>query len=277
MIDAAQRGDTAAIAAAMRTGNDEFDVNARDIQHGMTALLWACSCDEADVVKLLLMDPRVDRRALSKYEMAVLHHAAAANAMRVLPLLLDDDASFPVDGCNEWKETALHLAAAAGHRAAVGALLRAGASVTATDKWGRTPSFVARQQGLQPGDLGLPSENELETQTATEATTLAHAHAHVDLFRELAELQTKRKEKNNASAVGDVEVKHMFSPMRTAAKADVLKLSSTLLAEGITEAPPPPLVQRPQPPPSPPPPPPTGTRPAPSSRSTKAAAHTAPF
>ena len=144
MIDAAQRGDTAAIAAAMRTGNDEFDVNARDIQHGMTALLWACSCDEADVVKLLLMDPRVDRRALSKYEMAVLHHAAAANAMRVLPLLLDDDASFPVDGCNEWKETALHLAAAAGHRAAVGALLRAGASVDATDKWGRTPSFVAR-------------------------------------------------------------------------------------------------------------------------------------
>lgn len=59
--------------------------------------------------------------------------------------------------------------------------------------------------------------------------------------------------------------------MRTAAKADVLKLSSTLLAEGIKEAPPPPLVQRPPPPPSPPPPPPTGTRPAPSSRSTKAA------
>ena len=128
----------------------------------MNALHWACSCDELAVVSLLLDDSRVTRDARSTHGMTALHHAAVANAMRVLPVLLADRSVFDMESTNEWGESPLHLAAAAGHKAAVRVLLDAGASVVAADRWGRTPSRVAQQQGLQPATLGLPREAVLQ-------------------------------------------------------------------------------------------------------------------
>ena len=97
LIDAAQRGDTAVISVVLHSISDAAEVNVGDPQHGMTALHWACSCDEADAARLLIADTRVDRGARSTHGMTALHHAAVANAMRVLPILLADPAGFPVD------------------------------------------------------------------------------------------------------------------------------------------------------------------------------------
>lgn len=48
---------------------------------------------------------------------------------------------------NRWGETALHVAAGAGHAHVCALLLRLGASAAAVDTWGRTPLTVAREQG----------------------------------------------------------------------------------------------------------------------------------
>eukprot|EP00966_Prymnesium_polylepis_P303902 7020777-Prymnesium_polylepis.1 len=157
---AAQRGDSQAVAQLLNDASTSAsDVNARDELHSMTPLHWACSCDEVQSAVLFLADPRVDKAATSTHLLTALHHAAVANAMRVLPVLLADG-HFKVDAANEWGETPLHLAAAAGHKRAVEALLAARAEAAAKDKWGRTASTVAKEQGLQPVALGLPPPAE---------------------------------------------------------------------------------------------------------------------
>ena len=48
--------------------------------------------------------------------------------------------------------SALHVAASAGHKSSVLALIRAGASVEACDRWGRTPREDAELAGMQWGE-----------------------------------------------------------------------------------------------------------------------------
>eukprot|EP00954_Amorphochlora_amoebiformis_P001302 100108-Amorphochlora_amoeboformis.AAC.1 len=52
-----------------------------------------------------------------------------------------------LDASNSWGESALHLAAGGGHCEAVRALLDAKAHINPKDKWDRTPSQVALENG----------------------------------------------------------------------------------------------------------------------------------
>ena len=146
----------------------EADVMKQDSE-GCTPLHWACSCDEAIVARLLLADPRVNVEARSRHGVSAVHHACSANSLRVLPLLLDGSASRDlVNASNDWGEVPLHLAATAGHGSVIAELLRHGASTEAEDRWGRTPSRVATQQGLVPTALGLPQAQSEETTAVAE-------------------------------------------------------------------------------------------------------------
>ena len=78
----------------------------------------------------------------SKHGNTFLHIAASQNSLRILNVLID---LFPlhIDGINNWSETPLHLAVAAGYKDAVNALVAAGSSLSAQDMWGRTPLMVS--------------------------------------------------------------------------------------------------------------------------------------
>ena len=148
---AAQSGDAAAVERLLGEASSD-DANYAD-EKQCTALHWAASCDEPAVARVLLLNPRVSVEARSRHGMTVVHHAAAANALRVLPLLLDSAASHLIDVPNEWGEVPLHVAATAGHAGVIRVLLQHDASTGSVDRWGRTPSGVAAQQGLVPTTL----------------------------------------------------------------------------------------------------------------------------
>ena len=236
---AAQQGDAAAVEHLLGECTPD-DANHAD-EKQCTPLHWACSCDEAIVARLLLADPRVSVEARSRHGVSAVHHACSANSLRVLPLLLDGSASHLVNAPNDWGEVPLHLAATAGHGSVIAELLRHGASTEAEDRWGRTPSRVATQQGLVPTALGLPQAQSEETTAAAEAAGAAEAAAvqlrperramQAEMQAEFMRVQLERQ--RHAPATTQVQVKHMFAPKAPA-------------------SPPPPL---PPPPPAPPPPP----------------------
>lgn len=260
LLDAAQRGDTSAVSALLREGR--IDVNARDPMHQMSALHWACACDEAPSLALLLADERVEKDARSSHGMTALHHAAVGNCLRVIPLLLShrgdcaDDGGREgrsIDAVNEWGETALHLAASAGQSGAVELLLRNGAMVTAVDKWGRTASWVAMQQGLSPTAMGLPPPKmgrEDEAALLPSATVEPPAVRFGALFRELALRQ--RNAPTRAEAASNVRVSHMFTLAPTEDQTERASPNMEQPPQLTPRTPPP----RPSPPAAPPPPPP---------------------
>jgi ankyrin repeat protein len=135
------------------------------LSFGYTPMHYAAYSDLLEVGGLLLATGACDLRAVATRGNTALHTAAASRSHRVLALLLPHCARGPpvatttttttaaaaaaaaasllhVDARNEWGESALHLACAASFRRGVELLLSAGASATATDKWGRTPMQV---------------------------------------------------------------------------------------------------------------------------------------
>lgn len=83
--------------------------------------------------------------------MSALHIASQSNSLRCARALLDVGGA-QLDATNEWCETPLHLAAAAGHVALVEVLLAASRErqydwQDAKDRWGRSVPRVAREHG----------------------------------------------------------------------------------------------------------------------------------
>eukprot|EP00929_Paragymnodinium_shiwhaense_P015833 TRINITY_DN123923_c0_g1_i1.p2 TRINITY_DN123923_c0_g1~~TRINITY_DN123923_c0_g1_i1.p2 ORF type:complete len:138 (-),score=42.04 TRINITY_DN123923_c0_g1_i1:61-474(-) len=95
--------------------------------------------------------PPPSRHAKSPLELDLLNAAAAGNVKRCEELL--DDGSAPADlleVCTPERQTALILAAAAGHVEATGFLLLRRADVEATDVHMRTPlSYAAARQNTE--------------------------------------------------------------------------------------------------------------------------------
>ena len=81
-------------------------------------------------------------------------------------------------GQNSWGESPMHLAAAAGHKRCVQALMDAGANYSTTDKWGRTPVDVGRESGgRRLGDIFDNIVSEATTAAAAAGASAAGAVA----------------------------------------------------------------------------------------------------
>jgi ankyrin repeat protein len=133
VLAAVRAGDDAAVRDLL-AGNAELAA-ARD-ERGVSAVLTAARLGHEDIVQLLLdANPPLD-----------VHDAAAVGRTRALAELLDADRD-AARRTAAGGETALHLAAAFGHKDAVELLLDHGADPAARDAEGRTPADLAAAQG----------------------------------------------------------------------------------------------------------------------------------
>lgn len=119
-------------------------------ERGNTLAHVAAESDEAECILALAACPAWSADARNARGMSALHVASQANAPRSVRALIDAGAA--LDAINEWRETPLHLAAAAGHAQVVDVLLAASdlrgyAWGEALDRWGRSATHVAREQG----------------------------------------------------------------------------------------------------------------------------------
>jgi ankyrin repeat protein len=142
VADAAARGDSQAVRALLKEGDD---VNAAQ-GDGMTALHWAAELGNHDLGRLLLQsgaDPAATTR-IGRH--TPLHVAATGGHYDVARLIVDAGADIHVTTTTG--ATALHFAAAAGSRATVALLLEHGADVNAREpQWGQTPLMFAAAAG----------------------------------------------------------------------------------------------------------------------------------
>ena len=95
-------------------------------RHGLTPLMMACQAGSLELVQLLLGRGKADPRIRTPLEQCCLHAAAAVGSTAVATFLVEE-----VPETLAWKDhlgnTPLHLAAKAGHRLTVDALLKKGA------------------------------------------------------------------------------------------------------------------------------------------------------
>jgi len=91
--NACQRGDVDHVVQYYRLHGDHLDVNSRD-HLGLTPFLIACESGKAEVVDLLLHDPRVDTTAMDKYDCGAFWLAAWCNQKNVLELLIASGRDF---------------------------------------------------------------------------------------------------------------------------------------------------------------------------------------
>jgi len=182
LVDAAERGDHAAVRALLKTGTD---VNAtrvdgttalhaavhRDVldvadtllraganaaardRYGITPLYLAAQNGNADMIRRLL-DAGVDPNTVDPGGETALMTAARTGAPAALRVLLERGAR--VDAREpEFEQTALMIAVRENHDAAVQTLLAAGASPNAQTRKGPTPAFVPPCKGTGCGSEGV--------------------------------------------------------------------------------------------------------------------------
>eukprot|EP00729_Bicosta_minor_P016221 gene16221-19739_t len=193
----------AAVAAA-------DDVNLRG-GSGNTPLLWASYFNEKYLVQALLDDDRTDVNATNNKGLCCVHQAAVSDSVDTLKLLLQVLSSQQqlFDSQNSWGESPMHLAAAAGHKRCVQALMDAGANYSTTDKWGRTPVDVGRESGgRRLGDIFDNIVSEATTAAAAAGASAAGAVAsaaaqHVLQKEFLAALSAKTLKSTTAGTGAD--------------------------------------------------------------------------
>ncbi len=139
VVDAAKRGDVAAVRELIRQGADANQAYG----DGMTALHWAAERGEVQVAALLLAagaDVRAGTR-IGRY--TPLHVASRAGNAAVIKMLLEAGSDVNAATTNSGTSP-LHLAARAGRPEAIGLLLDHGADIHAREpEWGHTPLFFA--------------------------------------------------------------------------------------------------------------------------------------
>jgi ankyrin repeat protein len=103
---------------------------------------------QAQIVRILLKKG-APPNARDAYGRPILMIAASMGNTAVLQILLSRGASIQARESNVPEQTALHAASEAGRPAAVKFLLRHGAIVNVTDKWGVTPLMLAAEGGQE--------------------------------------------------------------------------------------------------------------------------------
>lgn len=123
-----------------------------------------CSNDDHRALSKHLADPEFNPATnLTKKGETVLHASALYGALTCMKLILQDG-RVDVNHGNQWGETALHHCAGSGDKNAskgCALLVEHGASLTAKDKWGRTPVSVAfEHQECRPASFFEKYMNE---------------------------------------------------------------------------------------------------------------------
>ncbi len=138
VLDAARRGDLAAVKERARAGGD---VNAAE-GDGFTALHWAAKLGSEEIARVLIA-AGADVKATTRIgNHTPLHIAAAAGQAGVAEALLAGGA--PVSAVTATGARPIHFAAGAGDAETLAALLAAGADPGATEEqWGLTPLMFA--------------------------------------------------------------------------------------------------------------------------------------
>jgi ankyrin repeat protein len=109
---------------------------------GWTALAVAAVKGRTDVIRVLL-EAGADQQVQDTYGWTPLMRAADSRRLEVVRVLLGSP-GVNLDARQEYGQTALHIAAAAGDDAIVNLLVASGADVTARDNRGNTPAAIAR-------------------------------------------------------------------------------------------------------------------------------------
>jgi len=150
-------GHVEAVAVLLRAKADAAVRNGEDWTPLHLAVLQGARDENRQVVELLLQATgrlEAPREAPRAEKWTVLGLCAHHGHTELLGLLT---ASLGVEGTNNQGDTALHLAALAGHADVVRALSRAGASINAANRLGQTPAHMAlhgassQEDGLELG------------------------------------------------------------------------------------------------------------------------------
>lgn len=129
LVDAAERGDRAAVLALVRRQPTQVNVAAAD---GMTALHYAVRANDAAMVQVLLR-AKADVKAASRYGITPLALAAQNGSAEVIELLAKAGAD--VNAVSLDGQTPLMIAARTGSAPAIKALVGRGATVKVKDAW----------------------------------------------------------------------------------------------------------------------------------------------
>jgi ankyrin repeat protein len=142
VADAAQRGDRAAVRAAIAR---KADVNLAQVD-GSTALHWAAERDDAELADLLLRAGAIVG-ARTREGVTPLQLAAINGSARLLDRLIRAGAN-PNEPLTPSRDSALMMAARTGTTDAIRVLIEAGADLNATETWGgTTPLMWAVSEG----------------------------------------------------------------------------------------------------------------------------------
>ncbi|RHY18054.1 hypothetical protein DYB36_014391 [Aphanomyces astaci] len=119
---------------------------------GKSAFHYACLNDDANLLRILLADDRIDVCLVSRNGDSGFHMAALYSSLKALELL-HGDGRLNINAQNQYGETPLHLCAGSGDKSAhrtADLLLTFGADLTVTDKWGRGPKDVSHDNAENP-------------------------------------------------------------------------------------------------------------------------------
>lgn len=141
VFDAARSDDLTTVTEYL---NEGFSPNVRS-PRGDTLLTVAAYHDSADVVQVLLAQPRIDIEARNRMGLTAVAAAAFKGYERPLRMLIAAGAN--VNSSNEMNQTALMFASISGRTRAVEILMASGADKERTDSLGNTAISVARTQG----------------------------------------------------------------------------------------------------------------------------------
>lgn len=164
--------------------------------------------------------------------MTPLHDAAIKGQLAVARFLLDYNAdvnariSSPVANDGRDQQTALHLAAEAGHKAMAELLLERGALINSTDKYGRTALFLAVANGYQAVARSLISHGaDVQLPNFQSAASPLHIAAQSDNLAMVRLLLESKADINSADSSG-------MTPLMSAVTGNRLEIAEFLIARG---------------------------------------------
>lgn len=148
-MDAAACGDLDEVRSLLSaTGSDCLSADIINMvdKDGKSAFHYGCLNDDANLLKILLADSRVNVTQTSRNGDTGLHMSSLYAALEAISLLVADGRT-DMNCQNKYGETPLHLCAGSGDKGAgktASLLLSNGASLTVADKWKRGPMDVSK-------------------------------------------------------------------------------------------------------------------------------------
>ena len=190
-----QQGDIAQVRALIEA--DSVDVFSTD-ERGYTCAHWAACNDDLPILATLVGRFPELCALKSSRKMSLLHVAVINNSLSAISYLLGGDGDsicsnlLDIDATNEWGESALHLAAAAGRADIARLLVARGLNIKLTDIWARSAATVAAEHGERElFELVKSPSDSWEESTEAHSTTSISDPVSVDLRRTIHKELTK--------------------------------------------------------------------------------------